>query len=148
MSGSARMPTLWVMPDPQRRGVDVVEGGHVGLGGPQPAEDRLGVVEQHDAGGGQLDPGPAAAADERRPTVRSSVPDVGAHGRRHVPELGRGAAERSRLRDRAQRRQVARLDAEPSRLATGHAGIPLQCGASAARTASMAASARSASSGR
>ncbi len=135
-------------PDAQRDGVDVVERRHIGLGGPQPAEDRLGVDEQDAAGIGQLDPGAAPAPHQVAADGAFERTDVGADRRRHVAELRRGAAERPGPCDRPQRRQVPGLDVGEARLAAGHAPIPLQCGASAARTAATAASARPGSSGR
>ena len=91
---------------PQRR--------HVGAGGVEPVDDRLGVAQEQLAGLGHRDRArPARALDELLADDALECRDLLADRRLGVAELERGAAERAGAGHRLERREVAHLDAEP-----------------------------------
>ena len=101
--------------DAQGAGLAGAEGVEVGLGRPQPPDDRVGMAQQEHAGFGQRDgAGPAGPFDEPLADDPLERRHLLADRRLRVAEPFGGATERPLVGDRAQRREVAELDAEPT----------------------------------
>jgi hypothetical protein len=107
-----RAPTLGRSRPGAARGA-LCEGGHVGLGGVELRDDRIGVAEQEAPGVGQVDgAGPARTLDEPLADGALQFRDLLADGRLRVAELPGRPAEGARPRDGLEGRQMAQLDPE------------------------------------
>ena len=101
--------------DPQRAGGTLGERGHVGLGGVELRDDRVGVAEEQTARVGEVDAAWAARPlDELLADDALELGDLLADRRLCVAELARSTAERAVPRDGVERHQMAQLDACPS----------------------------------
>ena len=103
-----------VRPDAQRPGLAGAQREHVGPGGGEAVDDRLGVTKEQRSGLGHRDRArPAGALDEPLADDALERRDLLADRRLRVAELRGGAAERAGARDGLERREVPDLDAEP-----------------------------------
>ena len=100
--------------DPEGAGLALDERGHVGLGGVQPRDDRLGVAEEEPAGLGQRY-GSRPARPLEQPLADDPLKglDLLADRRLRIAERLRGAAEGALARDSLERGQMPHLDPQP-----------------------------------
>ncbi len=102
--------------DAQRLGAVGGERAQVGLGGVELPEDAAGVLEQQQAGLGQLDRRRVAsdAVDEPCPDQHLELRDLLADGRLHVAEPIGGAPERALRVNRGERREMTKFNPCPA----------------------------------